>query len=131
MSSQCQIRGALAVTILAGAIHSEILRGAMRIAIFGLGYVGTVTAAGLATQGHEVWGVDVDQVKVDLIRSGKSPVVEPGIDQLIATAVSRGNLSATTDPVVALERADVSLLCVGTPSMPQGGTDLKYLRRAL
>jgi GDP-mannose 6-dehydrogenase len=103
----------------------------MRIAIFGLGYVGTVTAAGLATQGHKVLGVDVDQVKVDLIRSGKSPVVEPGIDQLIATAVSRGDLSATTDPVVALERADVSLLCVGTPSMPQGGTDLTYLRRAL
>jgi GDP-mannose 6-dehydrogenase len=103
----------------------------MRIAIFGLGYVGTVTAAGLASQGHEVWGVDVDQVKVDLIRSGKSPVVEPGIDDLIATAVGRGDLNATTDPVVALERADVSLLCVGTPSMPQGGTDLTYLQRAL
>jgi GDP-mannose 6-dehydrogenase len=103
----------------------------MRIAIFGLGYVGTVTAAGLASQGHKVWGVDVDPVKVDLIRSGKSPVVEPGIDQLIATAVGQGDLSATTDPVVALERADVSLLCVGTPSKPQGGTDLTYLRRAL
>ena len=103
----------------------------MRIAIFGLGYVGTVTAAGLASQGHKVWGVDVDPVKVDLIRSGRSPVVEPGIDQLIATAVGQGDLSATTDPVVALERADVSLLCVGTPSKPQGGTDLTYLRRAL
>jgi GDP-mannose 6-dehydrogenase len=103
----------------------------MRIAIFGLGYVGTVTAAGLASQGHEVWGVDVDQVKVDHIRSGSSPVVEPGIDDLITTAVGSGNLSATTDPVVALERAEVSLLCVGTPSMPQGGTDLTYLRRAL
>ena len=103
----------------------------MRIAIFGLGYVGTVTAAGLASQGHKVWGVDVDPVKVDLIRSGRSPVVEPGIDQLIATAVGQGDLSATTDPVVAIERADVSLLCVGTPSKPQGGTDLTYLRRAL
>jgi len=103
----------------------------MRIAIFGLGYVGTVTAAGLASQGHKVWGVDVDPVKVDLIRSGRSPVVEPGIDQLIATAVGQGDLSATTDPVVALERADVSLLCVGTPSKPQGSTDLTYLRRAL
>jgi GDP-mannose 6-dehydrogenase len=103
----------------------------MRIAIFGLGYVGTVTAAGLASQGHKVWGVDVDPVKVDLIQSGRSPVVEPGIDQLIATTVGRGDLSATTDPVVALERADVSLLCVGTPSKPQGGTDLTYLRRAL
>ena len=103
----------------------------MRIAVFGLGYVGTVTAAGLASRGHEVWGVDVDPVKIDLIRSGRSPVVEPGIDELVATAVGAGDLSATTDPVVALNRADVSLLCVGTPSMPQGGTDLIYLRRAL
>jgi GDP-mannose 6-dehydrogenase len=103
----------------------------MRIAVFGLGYVGTVTAAGLASRGHEVWGVDVDPVKVDLIQSGRSPVVEPGIDELVATAVQRGNLRATTDPVVALDRAAVSLLCVGTPSMPQGGTDLTYLRRAL
>jgi GDP-mannose 6-dehydrogenase len=103
----------------------------MRIAIFGLGYVGTVTAAGLASQGHQVCGVDVDDVKVDHIRSGRSPVVEPGIDELIAGAVERGNLTATTDPVLALDRADVSLLCVGTPSMPQGGTDLTYLRRAL
>lgn len=103
----------------------------MKIAVFGLGYVGTVTAAGLASQGHEVWGVDVDPVKVDLIRSGHSPVVEPGIDELVATVVERGDLSATTDAAVALNRAEVSLLCVGTPSMPQGGTDLTYLRRAL
>ena len=103
----------------------------MRIAIFGLGYVGTVTAAGLASQGHHVCGVDVDLVKVEHIRSGRSPVVEPGIDELIAAAVEAGTLTATTDPVVALERADVSLLCVGTPSMPQGGTNLTYLRRAL
>ena len=103
----------------------------MRIAVFGLGYVGTVTAAGLASGGHQVCGVDVDAVKVDFIRSGRSPVVEPGIDELVAAAVERGDLSATTDPVVALDRADVSLLCVGTPSMPQGGTDLTYVRRAL
>jgi GDP-mannose 6-dehydrogenase len=103
----------------------------MRIAVFGLGYVGTVTAAGLASEGHEVCGVDVDSVKVDHIRSGRSPVVEPGIDDLIAMAVENGRLSATTDPVAALDRADVSLLCVGTPSSPQGGTDLTYLRRAL
>jgi GDP-mannose 6-dehydrogenase len=103
----------------------------MRIAVFGLGYVGTVTAVGLASEGHEVCGVDVDSVKVDHIRSGRSPVVEPGIDDLIAMAVENGRLSATTDPVAALDRADVSLLCVGTPSSPQGGTDLTYLRRAL
>jgi GDP-mannose 6-dehydrogenase len=103
----------------------------MRIAIFGLGYVGTVTAAGLASQGHQVCGVDVDALKVEHIRSGRSPVVEPGIEELIAAAVENGNLTATTDPVVGLDRADVSLLCVGTPSMSQGGTDLTYLRRAL
>src|SRR5215475_9550746 len=103
----------------------------MRIAIFGLGYVGTVTAAGLASQGHDVWGVDVDSVKVDHIRSGQSPVVEPGIDDLIATAAGNGRLRATTDPVLALDQADVSLVCVGTPSSPHGGTDLTYLRRAL
>ena len=103
----------------------------MRIAVFGLGYVGTVTAAGLASQGHDVCGVDVDPVKVDLIGSGRSPVVEPGIDQLVATAVASGHLRATTDPVVALQQADVSLLCVGTPSSPRGSTDLTYLQRAL
>jgi GDP-mannose 6-dehydrogenase len=103
----------------------------MRIAVFGLGYVGTVTAAGLASCGHEVVGVDVDAAKVENIRAGLSPVVEPGIDELLATAVRDGLLTATTDPVVALDRADVSLLCVGTPSMPQGGTNLAYMRRAL
>lgn len=103
----------------------------MRIAIFGLGYVGAVTAAGLASQGHDVCGVDVDSVKVELIRSGRSPVVEPDIDQLIATAVANGRLTATTDPVEALDQADVSLICVGTPSSPHGGTDLSYLQRAL
>jgi len=103
----------------------------MRIAVFGLGYVGTVTAAGLASRGHEVCGVDVDAVKVEQIGSGRSPVVEPGIDDLLGTAVASGLLTATTDPVVALDRADVSLLCVGTPSMPQGGTNLAYLKRAV
>ena len=103
----------------------------MKIAIFGLGYVGTVTAAGLASRGHEVHGVDVDPVKVDLLRDGISPVVEPGIDELISSAVASGLLTASTDAVAALDRADVSLLCVGTPSKPQGGTDLIYMRRAL
>ncbi|SDS17154.1 nucleotide sugar dehydrogenase [Friedmanniella luteola] len=103
----------------------------MRIAIFGMGYVGMVTAAGLASQGHEVCGVDVDPLKVEHIRSGRSPVVEPGIEDLVARAVADGRLTATTDPVVALERADVSLLCVGTPSLPYGGTDLSYLDNAV
>jgi GDP-mannose 6-dehydrogenase len=103
----------------------------MRIAVFGLGYVGTVTAAGLASRGHQVCGVDVDEIKVGLIRDGRSPVVEPGIDALVADGAASGSLRATTDAVAALEAADVSLICVGTPSTPQGGTDLSYLRRAL
>ena len=103
----------------------------MRVAIFGLGYVGTVTAAGLASRGHQVCGVDIDAVKVEYLRSGRSPVVEPGLDDLIASATADGTLTATTDPVMALDRADVSLLCVGTPSRPRGGTDLTYLNRAL
>lgn len=103
----------------------------MKLAIFGLGYVGTVTAAGLAARGHDVCGVDVDSVKVDQIRSGRSPVVEPDVDDLIAAAVERGRLRATTDPCVALDEADASLICVGTPSSARGGVDLSYLRRAL
>lgn len=103
----------------------------MKIAVFGLGYVGTVTAAGLASRGHSVCGVDVDEIKVGHIRSGQSPVVEPGISELVAGAVQSGNLTATTNPVEALDLADVSLLCVGTPSSPQGGSDLTYLQRAL
>jgi GDP-mannose 6-dehydrogenase len=103
----------------------------MRIAVFGLGYVGTVTAAGLASRGHQVYGVDVDSVKVELIRGGRSPVVEPGIEELVAEGVRSGSLRVTTDAAEALEGADVSLLCVGTPSSPQGSTDLVYLRRAV
>jgi GDP-mannose 6-dehydrogenase len=103
----------------------------MRIAVFGLGYVGTVTAAGLASRRHHVCGVDVDEMKVGLIRDGRSPVVEPGLDELVAAGVSKGFLTATTDARAALECADVSLICVGTPSTPQGGTDLEYIRRAV
>ena len=88
----------------------------MRVAVFGLGYVGTVTAAGLASRGHEVVGVDVDTLKVDAISRGESPVVEPGIDTLVREAVAAGRLQATTDARLAIERADVSLVCVGTPS---------------
>src|SRR5215212_2443273 len=103
----------------------------MRIAVFGLGYVGTVTAAGLASRRHHVCGVDVDEMKVDLISQGRSPVVEPGLEELVAGGVANGFLRATTDAVEALERADVSLICVGTPSTPQGSTDLGYVRRAV
>ena len=103
----------------------------MKIAIFGLGYVGAVTAAGLASQGHTVYGVDVDDVKVAQLLAGISPVVEPGLDDLVKDGVASGLLTATTDAAVALDRAEISLLCVGTPSKAQGGTNLGYLERAL
>lgn len=99
--------------------------------MLGLGYVGTVTAACLAANGHDVWGVDVDTAKVDDIRSGRSPVAEPGLDTLVARAVADGALHATTSDVDALDEADVSLVCVGTPSTARGGTDLTYIQRAV
>ena len=103
----------------------------MKVAAIGLGYVGTVTAACLASRGHDVWGVDVDAAKVDEIRRGRSPVTEPGLDELVAQAVDGGTLHATTSCVDALDSADVSLVCVGTPSAARGGTDLSYVRRAV
>jgi len=103
----------------------------MKVAVVGLGYVGTVTAACLAANGHDVWGVDVDVVKVDDIRAGRSPVAEPGLDALVADGVARGSLHATTSCEAAVERADVSLVCVGTPSAARGAADLSYIRRAV
>jgi GDP-mannose 6-dehydrogenase len=103
----------------------------MRVAVIGLGYVGTVTAACLASRGHDVWGVDVEAAKVDEINAGRSPVAEPGLGALIAETVAGGTLHATTSCAEALDEADVSLVCVGTPSAARGGTDLFYVRRAV
>ena len=101
----------------------------MKVAVFGLGYVGTVTAAGLAHCGHSVVGVDVDDAKVASINAGESPVVEPGIVELIATGAQSGRLRATTSASEAVEHADLSLICVGTPSGSHGSTDLSYIER--
>lgn len=103
----------------------------MRVAVFGLGYVGTVTAACLASHGHEVRGVDPEHTKVDMIARGSSPVVEPELDELVAEAVRGGRLFATTDPLEAVDGTEVSLVCVGTPSSRNGGTDLTHIRRAV
>ncbi len=103
----------------------------MKIVVFGLGYVGAVTAAGLAAKGHSVVGVDVDPSKVELLGSGQSPVVEPGLPELIAESVASGRLTATSDAAQALDQADASLICVGTPSTPRGSTNLDYLERCL
>ena len=103
----------------------------MKVAVFGLGYVGTVTAACLASHGHDVWGVDVDAAKVAEIRAGRSPVAEPGLDTLTAQAVADGTLHATTSCAEALAAAEVSLVCVGTPSGAGGATDLSFIRRSV
>ncbi len=103
----------------------------MKLAVVGLGYVGTVTAACMASNGHDVWGVDVDAAKVEEICAGRSPVAEPGLDALVGQAVADGTLHATTSCAEALDGADVSLVCVGTPSTARGGTDLSFVRRAV
>ena len=101
----------------------------MRISIFGIGYVGCVSAACFARAGHEVIGVDVNPTKVDIINSGKSPIVEPGINELIHDEVKARRLSATTDSSEAIKASDISLVCVGTPSKPNGSLNLEHVRK--
>jgi GDP-mannose 6-dehydrogenase len=96
----------------------------MRISIFGLGYVGTICAACLADRGHNVFGVDKQKVKVDLIQSGLSPVIEPNVDDLIKRSVKAKRLVATMDAAEAVASTDVSIVCVGTPSQPNGAISL-------
>lgn len=100
----------------------------MRISVFGLGYVGAVSAACLANDGHKVLGIDTNPTKVDLINAGKSPIVERDVDTLIRTAVQNGQLSATTDPQEAVLESDVTFVCVGTPSQQNGNLDLASVR---
>jgi len=95
-----------------------------RISIFGLGYVGAVSLACLARDGHSVIGVDIDATKLDLIRSGKTPVVEEGMVDLMARAAASGRVSVTTDVTRAVQGSDLSLICVGTPSAANGSQDL-------
>lgn len=97
--------------------------------MFGLGYVGSVSAACLASRGHSVIGVDVNQLKVDLINAGRAPVVEERIGELTCEMVVSGLLRATTDVVTAVAETDVSLVCVGTPSASNGSLSTRYLER--
>ena len=101
----------------------------MRIAVFGLGYVGTVSAACLAEGGHVVIGVDVIPNKVDLINAGKCPVVEQDLDKLIEKNVAEGRLTASLDVETAVELSDVAFVCVGTPSDGNGRLELRYIER--
>jgi len=99
-----------------------------KISIFGLGYVGAVSAGCLARDGHTVIGVDPNPTKVDLINHGQSPVIEKDIDEIIKHAVSKKKLIATADIRQAINNTEISFLCVGTPSQSNGSLDLKYVR---
>jgi GDP-mannose 6-dehydrogenase len=100
----------------------------MKLSVFGLGYVGCVTAACLADAGHLTIGVDISPLKVDMVNSGRSPIVEPGMDELISSSVGSGRLLATGDPVHAVMESDLSLVCVGTPGGQNGSLDLSIVR---
>ncbi len=101
----------------------------MRISVFGLGYVGTVTSGCLASAGNQVVGVDPVPDKVNLVNMGQSPIIEEEINGILAEVVKVGNLRATHDSQQAIEETDLSFVCVGTPSLSNGNLDLRYIRR--
>ena len=102
----------------------------MKVSVFGLGYVGTVSAACLAREGHDVVGVDVNPAKLAMIGEGRTPVVEERIGEIVAEVVAAGRLTVTDDVTAAVHATDLSLVCVGTPSAPNGSLDTSYLERA-
>ncbi|NBC11415.1 MAG: nucleotide sugar dehydrogenase [Planctomycetes bacterium] len=101
----------------------------MRVSIFGLGYVGAVTAGCLVRNGHTVVGVDPDQRKLEFIRQGKAPILEEGVEDLMKEAAESGRLTVTTDCAEAIAATDISLVCVGTPSAPDGSLGTIYVKK--
>lgn len=101
----------------------------MDVSIFGLGYVGMVSAACLAKSGHKVIGVDPNLIKVDLVNNFHAPIIEKGLEDMVGNAVQNGLLRATNDPFKALNNSTLSLVCVGTPSKNNGDLDLTYVQR--
>jgi len=99
------------------------------VSIFGLGYVGSVAAACLARNGHSVIGVDVAEDKLDNIRSGRAPLGEEGLDEIISDVVAAGKLTVTNDAVHAIENSGLSLICVGTPNLESGALTTGHLQR--
>jgi GDP-mannose 6-dehydrogenase len=101
----------------------------MRISVLGLGYVGCVSVACMAADGHQVTGVDINPLKVNMINEGHSPIVERGLDKLMAEGVASGRLCATLDATEAVQQSDLSFVCVGTPGDSNGRLDLQYVVR--
>ena len=99
----------------------------LSISLFGLGYVGSVSAACFAHMGHKVTGVDISKTKVEMLDSGRSPIIEARIDELVAQANKSCRLHATTDSIAAVLASDVSFVCVGTPSLKSGKLDLSHV----
>src|SRR5271165_4211138 len=97
----------------------------MRIAIYGLGYVGLTGAICLASDGHDMLGVDVSEEKVRRIAAGSSPIKEPGLDKMLAEALANGRLRCTTDPIEPIRSCDIAIVCVGTPSAPDGAHNMR------
>jgi UDPglucose 6-dehydrogenase len=99
----------------------------MRIAIFGIGYVGLVTGTCLAEVGHEVFCVDIDQARVDGLNNGVVPIYEPGLEPMVRANHGAGRLHFTTDAAHAIARGDIVFIAVGTPPDEDGGADLQYV----
>ena len=102
----------------------------MRVLTWGLGYVGNVVAACLADDGHDVVVIEPQKAKVDALNDGRSPIKEPGLDELVERNVSAGRLRAATHGIELVAESECSLICVGTPSAPDGGPVLDYLDAA-
>src|SRR5260221_10070784 len=99
----------------------------LSVSIFGLGYVGSVSAACFASMGHKVIGVDVSRAKVEMLDSGRSPIIEARMTELVAEANQSCRLHATVDPTAAVLGSDISFVCVGTPSLRNGKLDLSHI----
>ncbi|MFQ5632310.1 MAG: nucleotide sugar dehydrogenase, partial [bacterium] len=103
----------------------------MKISIFGMGYVGCVSAACLAKMGHTVIGVDVNPKKLEMLRKGESPIIEPGLDELLDKMVQNERLSVISEPAEAINNSDISMICVGTPSRMNGDLDTIFMDRVI
>jgi GDP-mannose 6-dehydrogenase len=103
----------------------------MKIAVFGLGYVGCVNAVGLTLMGHEVWGVDKDPAKVKWMAKGIAPINEPGFPNQLRAALDTGRLSILADAGMTISNTQVALICVGTPTAESGATFLGFIERVV